>query len=123
MKERKYSAVIGLIDLFVNEVPMCVCMRGNSFLILIFFLWIFSFLFINLLFRDSFSELFFLQNLFINFFLSFFLSFFLLVYHSAYTSCQIISYTPFHILFVCLYGFYGISTFVGYLIPNPFLCN
>ena len=24
-------------------------------------------------------------------------------------------------MFVCLFGFYGISTFVGYLIPNPFL--
>ena len=24
-------------------------------------------------------------------------------------------------LFVCLFGFYGISTFVGYLMPNPFL--
>ena len=24
-------------------------------------------------------------------------------------------------LFVCLFGFYGILTFVGYLIPNPFL--
>ena len=24
-------------------------------------------------------------------------------------------------LFACLFGFYGISTFVGYLIPNPFL--
>ena len=23
--------------------------------------------------------------------------------------------------FVCLLGFYGISTFVGYLMPNPFL--
>ena len=23
-------------------------------------------------------------------------------------------------LFVCLFGFYGISTFVGYLTPNPF---
>ncbi len=23
--------------------------------------------------------------------------------------------------FVCLFGFYGISTLVGYLIPNPFL--
>ena len=22
---------------------------------------------------------------------------------------------------VCLFGFYGISTFVGYLMPNPFL--
>ena len=24
-------------------------------------------------------------------------------------------------IFVCLFGFYGISTFVGYLKPNPFL--
>ena len=24
---------------------------------------------------------------------------------------------------VCLFGFYGISTFVGYLMPNPFLYN
>ena len=24
-------------------------------------------------------------------------------------------------LFVCLFGFYGISTFVGYLMQNPFL--
>ena len=23
----------------------------------------------------------------------------------------------------CLFGFYGISTFVGYLMPNPFLCK
>ena len=23
--------------------------------------------------------------------------------------------------FVCLFGFYGISAFVGYLMPNPFL--
>ena len=22
---------------------------------------------------------------------------------------------------ICLFGFYGISTFVGYLMPNPFL--
>ena len=27
------------------------------------------------------------------------------------------------ILFVCLVGFFGISTFVGYLMPNPFLCK
>ena len=25
--------------------------------------------------------------------------------------------------FVCLFWFYGISTFVGYLTPNPFLCK
>ena len=25
--------------------------------------------------------------------------------------------------FVCLFGFNGISTFVGYLMPNPFLYN
>ena len=24
---------------------------------------------------------------------------------------------------VWLFGFYGISTFVGYLMPNPFLCK
>ena len=24
-------------------------------------------------------------------------------------------------IFACLFGFYGISTFVGYLMPNPFL--
>ena len=24
---------------------------------------------------------------------------------------------------VCLFGFYGISTFVGYLMPNPFSYN
>ena len=24
---------------------------------------------------------------------------------------------------VCLFGFYGISTLVGYLMPNPFLCK
>ena len=26
-----------------------------------------------------------------------------------------------NIFFVCLFGFYGISNFVGYLMPNPFL--
>ena len=29
--------------------------------------------------------------------------------------------TVIHQVFVCLFGFYGISTFVGYLMPNPFL--
>ena len=30
----------------------------------------------------------------------------------------------FFCLLVCLFvGFYGISTFVGYLTPNPFLCK
>ena len=29
-----------------------------------------------------------------------------------------------NLLFVCLFvGFYDISTFVGYLTPNPFLCK
>ena len=27
------------------------------------------------------------------------------------------------ILFICLFGFYGMSTFVGYLMPNPFYTN
>ena len=30
---------------------------------------------------------------------------------------------PFVCLFVCLFRFYCILTFVGYLMPNPFLCK
>ena len=26
-------------------------------------------------------------------------------------------------VFFCLFEFYGIPTFVGYLMPNPFLCK
>ena len=26
-------------------------------------------------------------------------------------------------LFICLFGFYGISIFEGYLMPNPFVYN
>ena len=32
-------------------------------------------------------------------------------------------YVYYYKWFVCWVGFYGISTIVGYLIPNPFLCK
>ena len=34
---------------------------------------------------------------------------------------QTIQFSISHLFFVCLFGFYGILTFVGYLIPNSFL--
>ena len=34
---------------------------------------------------------------------------------------QLLYLKPFNCLFVFLFGFYGVSTFVGYLMPNPFL--
>ena len=34
---------------------------------------------------------------------------------------QINSWQVRWLLFTCVFGFYGISTFAGYLMPNPFL--
>ena len=34
---------------------------------------------------------------------------------------EVLSATEDRCLFVCLFGFYGISSFLGYLMPNPFL--
>ena len=46
-------------------------------------------------------------------------------FHLAKTIFTNLSYIPIVQIFVCLFdylfGVYGISTFVGYLMPNPFL--
>ena len=42
--------------------------------------------------------------------------------HNKNISCLSLNSTAFKLgTFVCLFGFYRISTFVGYLMPNPFL--
>ena len=35
----------------------------------------------------------------------------------------VFTFDEFRFGLVWLFGFYGISTFVGYLTPNPFLCK